>query len=432
MPELIVLSADALVYEDIEYLSTLPNFRKYLAGGVGVKKVKSVYPTITYPCHTTMSTGVYPDRHGVPGNFEFTPGRTKDLPWLWDYKYNLYREDIFTAAKAAGLHTAAVFWPVTGNHPCIDDLIDEYWVQGPEDRPREAFARMGSDEHMLDIIERNLHGRTDRPPHPDQDAFIVNCACDVIRECQPDLLFLHPADVDWARHEYGVFNDQVRRTVENTDRYIGLLMETVAESADPEKTNLVLVSDHGQRNIRRIVNLNLLLARNGLIRTDADGNFLDWDAWIMSGGMSANVYLKHPEDKKTEQKVYDLLRHACEDELSEYGIIRVLTREEFKAEHLDGPFSFVLESDWDVSFSDGYREPLTRDFAPADYRYGRATHGYLPDKGPQPTFWAKGPGFKQNVILENADLVDEAPTFAKLLGLTLSDTDGRSLDELLR
>ena len=47
MKKLIVISADALVAEDMEYLETLPNFKKYLAGGVGVRKVHSVYPTIT-------------------------------------------------------------------------------------------------------------------------------------------------------------------------------------------------------------------------------------------------------------------------------------------------------------------------------------------------------------------------------------------------
>lgn len=45
MKKLIVISADALVAEDMEYLETLPNFKKYLAGGVGVRKVHSVYPT---------------------------------------------------------------------------------------------------------------------------------------------------------------------------------------------------------------------------------------------------------------------------------------------------------------------------------------------------------------------------------------------------
>lgn len=80
MKKLIVMSADALVWEDMEYLSSLPNFQKYLAGGAGIRQVRFVYPTITYPCHATMSTGVYPDKHGVTGNLEFHPGQAENLP----------------------------------------------------------------------------------------------------------------------------------------------------------------------------------------------------------------------------------------------------------------------------------------------------------------------------------------------------------------
>ena len=63
--KLIVLSADAMVSEDIETLKQMPNYKKYLEGGSRVKKVRSIYPTITYPCHTTMCTGVWPEKHGV-------------------------------------------------------------------------------------------------------------------------------------------------------------------------------------------------------------------------------------------------------------------------------------------------------------------------------------------------------------------------------
>ena len=67
-----------------------------------------------------------------------------------------------------------------------------------------------------------------------------------------------------------------------------------------------------------------------------------------------------------------------------------------------------------------------------DYRYGKATHGHLPDKGPQPIFCAKGPAFCDDVVMERANLVDEAPTYAKVLGVELRDADGKVLEELLR
>lgn len=429
MKKLIVISADALVTEDLSYLYTLPNYQKYLSGGCQVEKVRSIYPTITYPCHTTMITGVYPDKHRVTGNLEFHPGQSSNLPWLWDCKWNQWKEDIFMQAQKAGYRTAAVFWPVTGNHPYIDDLIAEYWVQSESDTPSQAYRRMGSNEQMISIIEKNtrMNGKL---PHPQIDQFIIDCACDVLRESRPDVLFVHPADIDAARHEYGNFNDKVKAAIENTDRYIGQIMRTVEDLDMLEEMNLVLTSDHGQLNINRILNLNVLFAEKGFIHIDESGNVKDWEVWCLSGGMSANIYLKNPDDQILYQKIYQLLLQMAEDGI--YGFGNVYTRAEIKEnEHLDGNFSFILETDGYTSFGDAYKRPLVTNLDNRDYRYGKATHGYLPEKGPQPVFLAKGPDFKEHVVLKQARLIDEAPTFAKLLGITLNNIDGRALTELL-
>ncbi|MEG0852462.1 MAG: ectonucleotide pyrophosphatase/phosphodiesterase [Angelakisella sp.] len=430
MKKLIVLSADALVWEDMEYFKTLPNYKKYLAGGCEVQKVRSVYPTITYPCHTTMSTGVYPNRHGVYSNYQLIPGQAP-LPWRWDYSNNKCKQDIFTEAKKAGYSTAAVFWPTTGNHPDIDYLIDEYWTQSPEDTPREAWTRMGSDSRMLDVIERNI-GNNDIRKHPQTDRFIISCCCDIIRQYQPDILFLHPANIDAYRHQYGLFNDHVRFGIEETDRWIGELMEAAEEAGVLADTNLVITSDHGQLDIKRVVNPNVVLADKGLIAVNSDGTLGDWKAWCMSGGLSAVVFLKDPNDVQLYNETYELLQWMAKEGV--YGISRVFTEQEANESHHLGKagFSFVLESDDFTSFGDGFVRPMVTNFDSSDYRYGRATHGHLPHKGPQPTFMAKGPDFNENITIETANLVDQAPTYAKLLGIELAGVDGIPLDAFIK
>jgi predicted AlkP superfamily pyrophosphatase or phosphodiesterase len=74
MPKLVVFSADSLVGEDLGYLKTLPNFKKYLSGGAEIKSVRTIYPTLTYPAHATISSGAYPDTHGVVSNYKLRPG----------------------------------------------------------------------------------------------------------------------------------------------------------------------------------------------------------------------------------------------------------------------------------------------------------------------------------------------------------------------
>ncbi|MBQ7840170.1 MAG: alkaline phosphatase family protein [Lachnospiraceae bacterium] len=427
--KLIVMSADALTYEDVEYMRTLPNYKKYLEGGSRVKKVRSIYPTITYPCHTTMCTGVWPDKHGVLGNLELRPG-AEYVPWKWYHESVRWGEDIFKAAKRAGLTTAAIFWPVTGRHPDIDYLINECWPEPGENDIREVFRRSGSSEEMLDIIEAQMQGITIRT-HPQTDDFLMRCAREIILKYQPDLLMIHPANVDDYRHRFGLFNDQVTKGVEETDRFIGELMGAVEEAGLADCTNFVLTSDHGMLDIKRVVNPNVLLADAGFVEVDEQGKIKDWKAYCQSGGTQALVYLKDDADRKTYDEVFHLLTSLAEEGI--YGFDRVFTREEIsKQQHLDGTFSFVLETDGYTSFGSSLVRPLVVSFNTADYRYGKATHGHLPDRGPQPVFSAKGPGFEKNVTIETADLVDEAPTYAKLLGLDLRGADGRALTELLK
>jgi predicted AlkP superfamily pyrophosphatase or phosphodiesterase len=424
---IVVLSADAMVYEDLAYLKTLPNFKRCLEGGAEIKSVKSIYPSVTYPAHTTMASGTFPEKHGIVNNYELHPG---DLapPWYW-FHDAVRVGDIFDAAKKAGLSTAGVFWPVTGNHPSIDYLIPEYWTQGKGDTMEAAFSRAGSKPDMIKLIAKYFPDIKERI-HPSADYMVIGCACDIIRLYKPQLLMIHPANIDGARHDFGLFNAKVDKAIEETDTWIGRIMDALEDAGVHDETNFFLVSDHGQLDIDRAINVNVLLADWGLIRTDTKGNISGWDAYSLSSGMSAMVYLREKDNHRIYQKVHALLQHLCSEGI--YGISRVFTEAEARAgEGLGGSFSFVLETDGYTSFGDDWKRPIVKNYDASDYRYGRATHGYLPDKGPQPLLVAKGPDIRNGVSLEKARLIDEAPTYAKILGVELPDAQGRVIEEIL-
>jgi predicted AlkP superfamily pyrophosphatase or phosphodiesterase len=424
---LLVFSADALVAEDLPCLKTLPNFKRYLAGGAEVRAVRTIYPSVTYPVHVSIATGLYPDRHGITNNLKLDPGNLTP-PWEW-FHDRVKGEDIFDAARRAGLSTGGVFWPVTGNHPSIDYLIDEYWTQFPGDTPEAAFARSGSKAEILRIINRYVHRLQERE-HPSADMFLMSCACDIIRQYKPELLMIHPANIDGARHQFGLFNEKVDDAVALTDLWIGQLMDALEDAGVREETNFFLISDHGQMNITRAINLNVMLADHGLIRFDETG-LKGWDAYCLSCGMSAQVYLRDPENLVIYDKTYALLRHLRDEGI--YGISRVFTEPEAREqERFGGGFSFVLETDGYTSFGDDWKRPIVKNLDASDYRYGQATHGYLPDKGPQPVLLAKGPGIRDGAVLPQGRIIDEAPTFAKLLGLTLPDAEGSPMDAILQ
>lgn len=426
----VVVSVDALVYEDLETLSKLYALAPRWDKMARVDRVRSIYPTITYPCHSTMMTGVYPDRHHIVNNEAPILGVEH---CLWQhFRSSVKAPSIFDAAKKAGFTTAAVFWPVTGKDPAIDYLVDEYWPQHGEDSVT-AFRDSGSSEEVIKkIVKPNLkYLEGKHRMHPYADAFVMGCAADMLRNFQPDLLMVHPANVDSARHASGLFTSAVTNALYDTNLWLEELFKAAEDAGIYEDTNFFIVSDHGQIEIRRSVALNALLAEEGLLDVTPDGTLKDWTAFAKSGGTSALVYLKDPADQVAWNKTKIALEKLRDSEVC--GIGEILTEAEARERyHLGGDFAFVIETDGWTSFSTSWLKPVQKPLDNSDYRFGRATHGHEPEKGPQPTLMAFGPDIQPGAHLDTARLVDEAPTFAHALGLTMPDTDGHCLTELFR
>nr|WP_122012258.1 ectonucleotide pyrophosphatase/phosphodiesterase [Maliibacterium massiliense] len=424
---LVVMSVDAMVYEDFDVMRGLPHFAPFFTEGARVNRVRSCYPALTHPIHASIVTGCWPVRTGICNNEIFTPG--DPAPDWYNNLSDIQVPTIFHAAHAAGYTSACSRWPVTS---LAGDVID-YLV--PEVLREEAdvaapLLRQGSGPIMADIVAPNLH-RLNGNKRPNYDAFANACAADILRKYRPNLLFTHPGQVDTTRHRYGVFSDKVPEALALVDSWLGALMQAARDAGIYEQTDFVVLSDHGQLDIVRTLCPNVLFADAGLITLDAQGGVAHWEAYMQSAALSGQVFLRDPGDAQLCQRVYALLRRWCDEGI--YGMSQVLTAEEAREEyHLAGGFSFVVETDGYTSFGNDWRRPLVRPLDASDYKYGHATHGHMPEKGPQPPLLCMGPHFAPGAVLETADIVDEAPTFARALGLQMPSADGKALEALLR
>ena len=112
---LLVLSVDAMVTEDVDAIRSMPNFRKYLAGGSEFRGgMRTIYPSVTYPIHVSILTGCYAGKHQITSNFKFTT-TNRDDNWIW-FSDRIAVEDIFTAAKRARPPSR----PAPPRHPRLD------------------------------------------------------------------------------------------------------------------------------------------------------------------------------------------------------------------------------------------------------------------------------------------------------------------------
>lgn len=435
MGKLVVLSMDAMVWEDVEYLLGKPHFSALMNHMSGVRKVTGIYPSITYPAHVSIITGCRPGKHGIYTNGEFktTEGLTK-----WHYSSEGVKvEDVFTAAKRSGLTTAAVYWPVTGNNRNIDYLIDEYFFPDPSEGIEAGFRRLGANDDAIQAVKENLSrfpkqvrgkpGRYDKTKAFDD--FLTGCACSLIKNNQPDVVFIHNCILDTIRHRYGIFNDEVKRGLDLTDEWIGEIVDSLRSAGIHDETDFVILSDHGQLNFSRRLHVNTLLRRGGFLKVNDEGTLVSWDAFSQSNGMSATIFLKD-DSPELHEKVHTYLKECLDAGV--YGFSRIYTAEDVRKRYgMYGDFAFMIETDGYTAFADGYREPITIPVDVTDYRYTHATHGYEPEKGPQPVFLCRGPRFNEDTFVENGRLIDEAPTLAALFSGTMEEAEGRVLTELI-
>ena len=430
--KLFVLSLDAMVREDVAYMMTKPNFRRIMEKRAEVDQVRSVFPALTYPAHTTLMTGCNPGKHGIYNNVPFKDYEDHKKHWYRFFK-SVRVEDLFAAAKRAGLTTASVYWPITGCNPNIDYIINEYFFFYPEEDTLEAFAKMGANEVALQAVAENkeiIEAKRRKEIGYTYDKFLMSCACSLIRNAQPDVMLVHNCIIDSARHTHGVFSEGVTKALDTADEQLGDVIRAMEDAGVYDQTNFVILSDHGQLDFDKRTRINVLLAEADFLEVAPDGSVYDWQAFGQSTGMSSAIYLRDPGNKALYDQVYAYLQKLVDEK--KWGFTKVYTTEEAKEKYgLYGPFSFMLATDGKTSVVEAWTEEALVVYGADEQRAGRATHGYEPELGPQPIFLAHGPAFRDGAVVQQAELRDIAPTLAATFGQVMPQAEGKVLKELL-
>lgn len=427
---LVVISVDALVYEDLAILAKQKYVKYLVEHGTLIKHMSTVYPSLTHIVHTTLMTGCYPDKTGIISNEHFTPGIVN--PEWFNSLFEVKCDTLFHAVKRKEMTSAACRWPVTaGGSNVIDYLVPEIMDSDRESDISllEVHRRMCSDNIFADIVKPNI-GILDWSvsKHPTDEMFQIQCACDIIRKYEPNLVMTHPSYVDATRHEFGLFQDKLVNVLEMTDQWVGQIMEAVEDAGISDTTDICVVSDHGHLNIVRSCALNVVFRNKGLLTVDESGHLSSWAAYAKGCGLSCEIYVS---EEKYKDEVYHLLKGMQNSGI--YGFKEMLTVEEAEKQyHLNGDFSFIVDTDGYTTFTDDFDGPVMKEMFNDDYRYGHSDHGHMPEKGPQPPMILYGPDFKTGYTIDNNYVVNEAPTFAKVLGVDLQDAQGVAIASAFR
>ncbi len=253
--KLLVISVDGL---DWRYLRDrdqmglrIPTFRKLMQEGNYANGVVGVFPTITWPSHTSLITGKRPDQHGIQGNRR-PHSEGGDYYWTPDL---LKARTLWQAAHAKGLTTASITWPVTLGAD-IDFDLPEYFTR-----------RNGGFMDLAGIEAKGTPGLVAEisrlyPSFPQQwmdDRTRTLAALYLLQKKQPDLILLHLVDLDSEEHDQGPFTVNANAVLERTDELIGDMLRAL-----PAQYDLAVVSDHGFERVDRSANLSVLMTQRGV------------------------------------------------------------------------------------------------------------------------------------------------------------------------
>ncbi len=429
--KLLVFCLDALCTSDIEYMKTLPNFKVIFDEGSYVKHVEPVYPTLTYPCHCSILTGVSVNKHGVPGN-AIVNVEDPNPPW-YSLRSQVHAKTLMDVCKENGLTTCSLSWPVSGGADIDINMPMIVPIDYQGDNPLQFYQNYSSQETIDRYWWKYSHFLTGEDRSLDE--FTMHLALDIIEDYhQPDVMLVKMCDLDSVKHNEGVDNEAVKKQLRKHDLQLGLILEAVKRYGDYDSTNFVILGDHGQQNVFASINFNVLLKENGFITVDENDNIVDWKAYCHSASMSAWIEVKD-HDEQLKQEVYDFLLKVKAD--PQYHIGYVLTKEEadqqFGLSH--EKIDFVIEGDDEHPLN--FTRNLAGNFVFEKYlkpghHFEKASHGYMPNKDETTTFIASGKNVQKGIVIERKSMLDEAVTMANLLGLEMDFTDGSPWSEMIK
>jgi predicted AlkP superfamily pyrophosphatase or phosphodiesterase len=384
--------------------------------GVYAEAVEGVYPSLTYPSHTSIATGARPATHGILNNTLFDPlGRSSD--WYW-YDEAIEVPALWDAAKEAGGATGAVSWPVTVRAD-IEYNLPEYWRNAPYSWRELLSGEMSP--AFLKAVETELGTIPDDPYEGARlESFTFDVAGLIVRKFRPQLLLFHVFQTDGVQHTYGREHVEVAKAFEETDRKLHRFMNTLESSGLADRTLVVVTGDHGFIQVHTVVNINVVFRENGLITLNADGTVSDWKAMAWPSGGSCAIMLHESADDEVRNKVEDLVDELLAGPLGS-AIYRV-PKEQLRRLGAMPEAAFALEGRPGYIFGGGLRGDLLAPSGSLGY------HGFLPDKpGMKTGFLMVGPGVRAGIRIPEMKLIDIAPTIAEWAGWKMPQAEGLSL-----
>lgn len=381
-----------------------PTLKMLKKKGSYAQSMKSVFPTVTYPNHTTMVTGVPPAKHGILSNTVFEDGPT--TKWYWDSN-SIKSKTLWDYIQEKAKTSAAIHWPVTQNAP-INYLVPEIFKLPPW-HTMDSFA-LAAKNSVPENLPYQVNKKLGLKPYTNMkeaDVWAVQAFKEIYQTKKPDFFALHIIYLDKNQHETGRDSLATKKAATWVDEKISQVVSVLDDN-----TCLMILGDHGFMNYKKVIHINTLFQQKGWLKphkSKTSGRYIapGWKVVAHKSGGQAAIYVK---EKSLEAKVIELLK-----ENEKLGYKFVTKAELIKRNAYPDAIGAISAND---GFSIGSN---TSGKTVEVLEKVQGQHGHLPDNIKMHTgFMAYQCGDRKGSLgaLENLQV---APTILKLMGIKPTD-----------
>lgn len=405
----------------------LPTIRSLASEGAWARAMKPSNPTLTWPNHTSIVTGVHPEKHCLlfNGKVERTNGGLPVRVNPRKDKSDLVAvPTLYDAAFNAGLLTADVNWPATRNagtfHDSFPDAPDN--VGNMTDDLRWELFDNGILEDMTTFALWQFSGSG-------RDEVWLQTAMHLIENRMPNLLLLHLLNVDSTHHRQGVDTESGFTALALADYQIKKLMDKLEETGNLDGTTIFITSDHGFSNTPISILPNVALAQHGLLEI-SDERIIGGRAQAVSNGGLSFIYLNDPDDTEAINIAEEIFTNM-------EGVYKILKPEDYSEYGLPDPAVcdqsgvLALAAQTGYAFSNfNQGDEIFVNSSELGFAVGH--HGFLNTFQQMNTsFVVFGNHIKKGVVLDEVDIRSIAPTAAYLLGIEFNTADAEPLFDII-
>ena len=397
----------------------MPALRQLEADGVHADAMQPINPTVTWPNHTALITGVNASVHHVMANGLITfpaDSAPKIEPWV-PRDDLVHARTLYDAAAEKGMTTGQVDWVA------IYGAENVRWQFGERPSMDSAIVKDLVSQKLITDEEVTSFGKSS-PAWRDQ--LWTDAAIDILTRHTPNLLLFHLLQTDTLQHEYGPLTPAAYAAYAYADRCIARVVEAARTAGLLNRITFILASDHGFGSVNHAIRPNVALLQQGLLKME-NGRYRG-KAWFLNEGGEASLYIRDPSLPATlvpKLKAYfeqmpGIAGAYTNAEAQKFGIPA--------SGSTDQAPDLYLAAKQGYAFWDGVDGPLEQEVKPVT-----GSHGYLNnDPDMEALFIASGAHIRHGLDLGSISNLRVAPTIAKILGVSLPASSQAPLTDALQ